>query len=96
MSAKVPLALSFLLLTLVVCAGCQQASGKQATEEPKSEQGGRDQARAEDTKVAAEKARGAAARAGDGAETRADVSRGGRSRSKQPPEGEGTEYRDQG
>ena len=77
MSAKIPLALIFLLLTLVVCAGCQQASGKQATGEPKSEQGGRDQARAEDTKVAAEKASGAAARAGDGAETRADVSREG-------------------
>ena len=74
MSAKIPLALIFLLLTLVVCAGCQQASGKQATGEPRSEQGGRDEATAEDTKVAAEKASGVAARAGDGAETRADVS----------------------
>jgi hypothetical protein len=72
LSAKIPLALIFLVLTLVVCTGCQQASG-----EPKSEQGGRDQARAEDTKVAAEKASGVAARAGDGAETRADASTGG-------------------
>jgi len=77
LSARIPLALIFLLLTLVVCSGCQQASGKQATGEPKSEQGGRDEARAEDTKVAAEKASGVAARAGHGAETRADVSTGG-------------------
>jgi hypothetical protein len=74
LSAKIPLALIFLLLTLAVCAGCQQASGKQSTGEPKSEQRGRDEARAEDTEVAAEKASGVAARAGDGAETRADVS----------------------
>ena len=74
MSAKIPLAVIFLLLTLAVCAGCQQASGKQATGEPKSEQRERDEARAEDTEAAAGEASGVAVRAGDGAERRADVS----------------------
>lgn len=78
MSAKISLAVIFLLLTLAVCAGCQQASGKQATGEPKSEQRERDEARAEAraeaTEAAAQKSSGVAARAGDGAERRADVS----------------------
>jgi hypothetical protein len=67
---SVPLAVILsLLLALVVCGGCQQASGEQNIGEPKSKRDGRAEARAGDAEAAAGSATGngggAVARAGD-------------------------------
>jgi hypothetical protein len=73
---SVPLAVILsLLLALVVCGGCQQASGEQNIGEPKSKRDGRAEARAGDAEATAGSATGngggAVARAGVNARARA-------------------------
>jgi hypothetical protein len=67
---SVPIAVILsLLLALVICGGCQQASGEQKIGEPKSKRDGRAEARAGDGAVA--RAGDAVARAGVNARARA-------------------------